>query len=104
MPENPKTGRWRAGHRRARSRLEPLAGVLAGGGDTADWPNGRGPGHGGRHRPHRRGDRPLNGRDVDASTVEHAALGTEIVLHVDHQHGTFTEIDTNRFRFCLYGD
>jgi hypothetical protein len=29
MPENPKTGRWRAGHRRARSRLEPLAGVLA---------------------------------------------------------------------------
>jgi Thiolase, C-terminal domain len=30
MPENPKTGRWRAGHRRARSRLEPLAGVLAG--------------------------------------------------------------------------
>ena len=43
MPENAKTGRWRAGHRRARSRLEPLAGVLAGGGDTADWPNGRGP-------------------------------------------------------------
>jgi acetyl-CoA C-acetyltransferase len=28
--KNPKTGRWRAGHRRARSRLEPLAGVLAG--------------------------------------------------------------------------
>ena len=42
MPENPKTGRWRAGHRRARSRLEPLAGVLAGG-DTATGRTGGDP-------------------------------------------------------------
>ena len=70
MPENPKTGRWRAGHRRARSRLEPLAGVLAGGGDTADWPNGRGPGHGGRQRA----ARPAALRPGQIDLDEHRSL------------------------------
>ena len=59
---------------------------------------------GGCQRTHRRGDRPLDRRDVDAGAVEHAALRTEIVLHVDYQQGAFIDVDPNRFRSCLDSD
>jgi len=42
-----------------------------------------------------RDDRP-DGRDVDAGTLEHPAVGTEVVLHVDDdQHGAI-EVDVDR--------
>lgn len=46
--------------------------------------------------PRGRRDRLLDRADIDSGAVEHAALGAEIALHVDHDHGGAREIDRER--------
>jgi len=49
-------------------------------------------------------DGPLNHGQINSSTVEHATLGPEVILHVDDDHRSPCGLDRDRFRLRIEPD
>src|SRR6266403_5641957 len=49
-----------------------------------------------------RADGLLNYGNIVSSMVEQAALGAEVILHVDDDYRSLCAIDRDRFGFCVY--
>ena len=46
----------------------------------------------------------LDARDINAGSIEHPTARSEVVLHVDHEHGQPPRVDVERLRSRIEGD